>query len=459
MPLSNRIFHRVGIVLAGVAVLATSGSLPGQNPIGEDAASFAGPAPGASTPLCIRSRSIELDYRVTGAAGEVDVNLYYTRDRGASWQCYGRDEDRASPMVFTVPSEGLYGFMMVASLGGKLAQPGTRAHESPQQWVFVDATPPLAQWNGVEPADDFARTRTLQLRWTAHDDYFSVRPIGLFYQSSIDQNWRTVEEAIANTGLYDWQLPDGVRGQLALKLIVRDRVGHAVERIFGPIDLDRFAEPAPEPAAAAGTRGSGATSEQSPGTRPAVEIGLSGTAGTNGSATRPASGPRVDLLRQRMAADLYRQASWHLVRGQYAVAAERLREALDQDPGLLEARHDLAGIFYRQQDYDRAIREYEAVLSRNANYESALYGAALAYVAKRDYDHSRDMLTRLLAVNDRNAEAWLDLGDVLFMMGDATNARSHWRRAATIDSSAKAVIAKSQRRLQLYGAAEELSRR
>jgi tetratricopeptide (TPR) repeat protein len=174
-------------------------------------------------------------------------------------------------------------------------------------------------------------------------------------------------------------------------------------------------------------------------------------------ATRPEALPRVDLLQRRMAADLYRQGSWHLVRGQYGVAAERMREALEHDPDLLEARHDLAGIFYRQQNYDRALAEYQSVLDRNANYESALYGAALAYVAKRDYDRSREMLTRLLKINDRNAEAWLDLGDVLFMTGDVINAQANWRQAMKLDPSAKEVIAKAQRRLELYGPSDELS--
>lgn len=47
------------------------------------------------------------------------------------------------------------------------------------------------------------------------------------------------------------------------------------------------------------------------------------------------------------------------------------------------------------------------------------------------------MLTRLLQVNDRNAEAWLDLGDVLFMTGDVANARANWRRAIKIDPAAR----------------------
>jgi tetratricopeptide (TPR) repeat protein len=413
-------------------------------------------------PLSIRSRQIEIHYRLTGPAEGGDVELWYTRDRGISWQCAGKDGNHASPVLFTAPGEGLYGLLLIPCVAGRPIRPAPVTYEPPQRWVFIDATPPLAQWNGVEPADDFARTRTLQLRWTAHDDNFPVRPITLLYQSSIDQAWRSIDDAVANVGVYDWKVPENAGGNLSLKLMVRDEGGHVVERVLGPLNLDKFivstgTRPAAEAAVAAegGRTTGGAATMPASTSRPANDPGLLPGEGLADAASRPASEPRVDLLRQRMATDLYRQGSWHLVRGQYAVAAERLREALEQNPDLLEARQDLAGIFYRQQDYDRAISEYEAVLSRNGKHESALYGAALAYVAKRDYHQSREMLTRLLAVDDRNAEAWLDLGDVLFMMGDVVNARGDWRRALKIDPTAQEIISKAQRRLELYGSADE----
>jgi tetratricopeptide (TPR) repeat protein len=345
--------------------------------------------------------------------------------------------------------------------------------------VFIDATPPLAQWNAVEPAEDFATSRRLQLRWTAHDDNLGSRPVSLSYQSSIDQAWHTIDDAVANTGLYDWKVPENVGGQITLKLLVRDQGGQTVERPFGPLALSKIAAKAisNEPQALARP---GSPEPARADTRPA-NVAISSTAPANvvnaraprltespgllpdlpATATRPGAvaKSRVDLVKQRMAADLYRQGSWHLERGQYAVAAERLRESLEHDPDLQEAHRDLAGIFYRQQDYDRAISEYQAVLSRNANHESALYGSALAYVAKRDYSQTREMLTRLLAVNDRNAEAWLDLGDVLFMMGDVINARANWRQAAKVDPSAQEVVTKAQRRLEQYGANDEVARK
>jgi predicted negative regulator of RcsB-dependent stress response len=61
------------------------------------------------------------------------------------------------------------------------------------------------------------------------------------------------------------------------------------------------------------------------------------------------------------------------------------------------------------------------------------------------------MLTRLLAANDQDTEARLDLGDVLFMMGDRDGARQQWNQAMTVDASAADIVQKARRRLDLYG--------
>lgn len=466
MPPMFRSNHARAFVAIAAAAFSTTGSqaqnaaiqspgpAPAQlaSPIATPAATpLAAPPAADSTLQSLRARQIELHYRVAGSAPDSIVELWYTRDRGASWQAYGKDDDRTSPMLFDAPSEGLYGFMLVPHLGGQPVRPLPTAYEAPQRWVFIDATPPLAQWHGVEPAENFATSRVLQLRWTAHDDNLAPRPVSLSYQSSADQNWNEIDNAVANTGLYDWRVPETVAGAVSFKLIIRDQGGHAVERTFGPIALDKLARLTVTTATT--DRPTAPAASPTPATRPDLLSMLDSPAAP---ASQPAT-PHVDLLKQRMAADLYRQGSWYLVHGQYALAAERMREAIENDPDLLEARHDLAGIFYRQQDYDRAIAEYQSVLSRNANYESALYGAALAYVAKRDYHQSREMLTRLLKINDRNAEAWLDLGDVTFMMGDVINARANWRRVQKLDSATTDVVSKAQRRLELYGPTDELS--
>lgn len=397
------------------------------------------PAAGqVQAPIPIRSRHAELHYRLADAVEGSRAALWYTRDRGATWQRCGLDEDGVSPMLFAAPAEGLYGISLsIQEPGGQPAPPA--ANEPPQRWVFVDATPPLVQWDSVEPAETFATRRVAQLRWTAYDDHLTARPVSLSYQSSVTGSWQPIEPAMLNTGRYDWTLPPEATGQISLKLSVSDAAGHVVERVHGPFPVERWMKTAAPPAPT--TRPAAVVS-----TRPAESVGPF-AAGPNG-APPPAA---IDIEKQLKALDLHRQGVWQLQRGQHAIAAERFREALEQDPDLLAAQCDLAGIYYLQQDYGKAAELYGHVLSRDAKNAAALRGSALAYVATKQYALSRDMLKRLLTVNGKDAQAWLDLGDVVFMMGEANEARNHWSQATTADAAAEQVVRKARRRLDLYG--------
>ncbi len=395
---------------------------------------LAQPAVGTpDTVLAIRSRQVELHYRLVDAGPGARVELWYTRDRAATWQRWGVHEDHSRPLVFDAPGEGLYGFVLIVSDGGQTSSPPPGAYTPPQRWVFIDYTPPLAQWDNVEPAEAFSSRRIVYLRWTAHDDNLPSRSVALFYHSSADQTWRVIDAALPNTGRYDWKVPAELAGHVTLELAVRDLGGHVIERFYGPIPLDNWL-----------TSPITLTSST---TRPAAER----TSEPARAGKSPAAASQPSLAERRKAEQLYQQGSWHLVRGQYAVAAERFHEALEIDPNMLSARNDLAGIYYTRKDYPSAIAEYDQVLKRDGRHRAALRGAALAYVAQRQYARSRDMLERLLMANDKDAQASLDLGDVLFMTGDRPGALGHWTQAARVDPAAEAVIRKARRRLELYG--------
>lgn len=96
------------------------------------------------------------------------------------------------------------------------------------------------------------------------------------------------------------------------------------------------------------------------------------------------------LHRRGKPQNLYDLATWHRLRGEYDLAAARLREALELNPRLLNARNDWAGVLFLQGRHDEAEQEYRAVLAEDARYTareawmkaSALPGAA-AEVRKR----------------------------------------------------------------------------
>jgi hypothetical protein len=414
----------------------------------------------------VRSSRIELQYRLVDAPPGTRVALWYTRDRGATWERYGvsgaatpdarllvlsrpgaatpdrsitgssgSEGSTSSGLVFEAPAEGLYGFLLTLCKG-EGPWPGPEPNTPPQQWVFIDYTPPLVQWDSVEPADTFGSQRVVQLRWTAHDSNLPKRPVALWYQSSVDQTWHAIEDAVANTGRYDWKVPGDLAGQITLRLAVRDLGGHVVERLYGPVPLNLWMQSAITVAPVT--------------TRPGgPDASRPGQPDAGSPATRPAD---ADL---RKAEQLYREGSYYLLKGQYGLAADRLQKALEHDPALASALIDLAGICYLQEDYDRSAHYYERVLESNDQHAAALRGAALAYVAVRDYARSEEKLRRLVDLNDADAQAWLDLGDVMFLTGRQMEAQTDWQRAlGALETGEKgkpadALLQKVRRRLSL----------
>jgi len=387
----------------------------------------------------VRSRQVELQYRLMDASPDAEVELWYTRDRGASWQRWGIHKDHDRPITFEAPAEGLYGFTLIVNDKGMSSSPPPTAGTEPQRRVFIDYTPPLVQWDSVEPVESFAARRIVQLRWTAHDAHLSSRPVSLSYLCSIEQSWQVIEQELPNSGQYDWTLPAHVAGQITLKLAVRDLGGHVVERLFGPVPIDRWVTkgiPLPETS-----------------TRPAGPTANTSTSKPAQPTTNPAGLRFLAKADRERVEQLWSRGSWHAGRNEYAVAAERFREALEIDPTHIPSLYDLGVIHYYQKEYAKAIEKFQSVLALEPRHQLALRGIHESYIAQRQYAKSYEILQQLVRYNEKDARAWLDLGDVLFKMERPGDAREMWTRALQADPAAAAVINDAKWRLSRYGAA------
>lgn len=173
-------------------------------------------------PVPIRSRVFDIEYAINEEALPLsDVTLWYTLDEGATWWEAGRDDDRQSPLTFQTPTEGLHGFyLMIANAAGASGDPPT-SKTTPHQWVFVDATPPVVELHPLREANS-PGGRVVQIRWSATDTNFDARPIELVYQRPPDETWQPISpDRLANTGRYDWRLPDDLLGAVGIRLIAK----------------------------------------------------------------------------------------------------------------------------------------------------------------------------------------------------------------------------------------------
>jgi len=176
----------------------------------------------------INTRVFQLTYDTSamGSTGSLPVELWGTRDGGKSWQSFGRDPRGQSPMLVTVPEDGIYGFRMAIQNGpgttGRPPLPG----EVPGIWIGIDLTRPvgritLAQ-QGIGPDGD-----KLFIAWEASDNReLAARPISLSYSERLGGPWTTLATGLENSGRYAWQLTGSLPQRIYLRLEIHDVAGN-----------------------------------------------------------------------------------------------------------------------------------------------------------------------------------------------------------------------------------------
>jgi len=261
------------------------------------------------------------------------------------------------------------------------------------------------------------------VRWTAVDANLSPRPIHIDFQRAGADAWRpVVPDAIANTGRFDWRLPDDLVGSVALRVSVTDQGGHRVDSEARRIETTpTTAVPPP--------------SEPAP---------FSSTAPSAPPAALPGS-----VRSRKLAEQAYVEAVAFRRRGDLRRGVSRMRDVLRYDPQRTDVFAEMADMLYELNDLDRALNAYDLALRQDPTQRSALLGSARVLSRRRDYGPAAERLRTLLRYNPNDAAAWMGLGDVAVYQGDELLARECYTRATQIDPGANEVIRDARKRLAM----------
>jgi hypothetical protein len=189
----------------------------------------------------INSTQVTLEYEVGkfGPSGVGSVEVYLTRDDGATWQRFAADQEvkippspepggpAASirrPITVELPGEGVYGFYLVVRSGAGLGKPPPQNGDPPQMRIEVDTTRPVAQLFAPEPVA--GRRDALILNWTASDRNLASTPITLQWAERQGGPWETIGADLPNSGHHTWKLPPNLPYRVFLRLSARDTAGN-----------------------------------------------------------------------------------------------------------------------------------------------------------------------------------------------------------------------------------------
>lgn len=384
------------------------------------------------------ARTFDIDYSINTTAGPLDaVVLWYTLDRGTVWQEYGADPDARPPMTFAAPQEGLYGFYIIAvnHTGPSSAPPN--AGTAPHMWIFVDYTPPVVQFHPLRLTNHIDG-QVLQIRWTAVDANFDSRPVMIEYQRGPNQAWTAITSTpLPNSGQYDWMIPEPLTGPMMLRVVVRDMGGHVVSSGYQTVDIPQTQHML-SPIHHA-PRGAALGQYQYPQRLRQLDRPLH-----DSGAALPGSSRA-----KNRAARLTGEASALRDRGELQAGIVRMREAVRLNPQDAHSFAAMADMLYGVGDYDRSLEAYNLALQYEPTLRGALRGAAMAHGQKKDYASAANLLRTILRYNPKDAEVWMNLGDVAIYQGDEVLARECYVRATQANPAAAHIAIEARKRLEV----------
>lgn len=114
-------------------------------------------------------------------------------------------------------------------------------------------------------------------------------------------------------------------------------------------------------------------------------------------------------------------------------AEQKIKEVLNKDSSVLEARYILGNIFAKQEKFEEAIAEYQKALAIDADYYDAIFGLALAYKKSEREDDAIIGFQRLMELDNRDTKPLLHLSDIYLQLGQFDDALTHLKSASEID--------------------------
>ncbi|MEE8296192.1 MAG: tetratricopeptide repeat protein [Hyphomicrobium sp.] len=392
--------------------------------------------------VAVNSRDIEISYSVHQAAKPIErVDLWVTTDRAESWRHHGVEPSGGTATRFHADRDGVYGFYLVLRNSVGLSSGPPRSGQEPHQWALIDSAPPLVQIKQAQVVKhEPPRDAVLVVSWAAYDDHLGDRPISLYYQTTDQPRWRLMAARVADVGRFDWTVPRNLMGRITIKIEITDRAGNMASDTSRPVLLDStvagtdlLAQPQP-PA----MQGVDSPAGQS---KPALSIG------------KPER--TVSPLNATRSRELHELGLWHKDRGEYALAVERLIEAMNLNPNVKSPAYDLAEIYYLQGNYQGALDIHGNILEKHHADRRALRDSALAMMALSKYPEALRQLERVLQSAPNDAQIWLDAGDVLLSMSQPAQARSYWQEAARLTPTDSTLAGRAKKRLAKYGLPQE----
>jgi hypothetical protein len=363
------------------------------------------------------TRVLKIKYQIPEEMkGKFTKVVFRYRANTGAWQEGGK-YPAGEPIAFTAPEDGTYEFSVEPLTDGS---EGVKKDSLPAFSTFrcrVDFSRPTVQIIEVDYRND-----TAVVRWRAYDKGFSDRPIEIYLLKGTTSMFvgKYPNRGAAIIPIDPDELP------VRVKVVGIDGAGNYGMDISREI-LER------KPVVR--------TAKPKPATQPVTE--------GRKTATRPLVG--LSSAQASEAAREYTLGTAYRLRGELKLAGEHLRRATELQPGRVEANLDLGDVFAGMGRYNDAIESYLQALMYDEHNVRGWFGLATVRGRLSQYPQVRFCLEKVVELDDKNIQAWLDLGDTYWTLGLRREAKLAWQKVQLLlgTESRPAIKAKLESRLKM----------
>ena len=114
-------------------------------------------------------------------------------------------------------------------------------------------------------------------------------------------------------------------------------------------------------------------------------------------------------------------------------AERKLKDVLNKDESVLEARYILGNIYLRQNKFDEAIEEYKKSLAVEPDYYDAIFGLARTYERAGKFDEAIVGFERMIELDPRDTKTYWHLGDIYLEKEEYDKALKYAKKCIEID--------------------------
>ena len=109
------------------------------------------------------------------------------------------------------------------------------------------------------------------------------------------------------------------------------------------------------------------------------------------------------------------------------------RNAIREDPNFWEASYNLGIMYFNDEDYAKALEQFDRIIQSLPDFEKPYYGRALIYYRRGDFSKARDDLKKVIKFNPNDYKPYYYLGKISVTLEQYKEADRYLKKAAEIN--------------------------